>query len=276
LTGHLELIATTDDCGEPILAHQSFAPPVHISKPHRDNGWLVVNMASPSPGLLAGDSLDINVQVRNSARLALTSPSASRIHTMREGERATVSQYYHVQCGAALDVCPEYLIPQAGATYVQKSRVEIADGGMLMWTESFAPGRTARGEVFLFREMRISTDIIWKGLPLVRERYRLAPGHPCVHSLRFRFPQAYHAGIVCICPNPIKVQESMLDLTDTLASDDTWFGFSEPKSGVIVARLVAANSPALRSLLNVVRTRLYGITGFPVPNPRRVTGELAA
>lgn len=276
LHGHLELVAATDGNGDTMLAHQSFAAPVHISKPHRDNGWLVVNMASPSPGLLAGDTLNIDVEVRNSARLALTAPSASRIHTMRDGEHAMVSQLYRIESGGALDVCPEYVIPQADATYVQKSRIEVADGGMLMWTESFAPGRTARGEVFAFREMRISTDIMWKGRPLVRERYRLGANHPSVHALRFRFPEAYYASIVCICPEPIDARTTMREMASTLVTEHSWCGFSELAEGVFLARLVAAESPSFRSLLSFVRSRFYGMSGLPVPNPRRVTGSLAA
>lgn len=232
-------------------------------------------MASPSPGLLAGDTVTIDVQVQNSARLALTAPSASRIHTMRAGERATVSQSYRVESGGALDVCPEYVIPQADATYVQKSRIEVADGGMLMWTESFAPGRTARGEVFAFREMRISTNIIWKGRPLVRERYLLAPESASIQALRLRFPDAYYASIVCICPTPIESRTTVRDLTSMLATDSSWSGFSQLADGVFTAKFLAADSPSLRSVTSIARREFYKLTGFPSPDPRRVTGSIS-
>lgn len=276
LHGHLELVATADSRGDTLLAHQSFAAPIHISKPHRDSGWLVVNMVSPSPGLLAGDTVNIDVKVRNSARLALTAPSASRIHTMRAGESAMVSQVYCVESGALLDVFPEYVIPQADATYVQKSRIEVADGGMLMWTESFAPGRAARGEVFAFREMRISTDITWKGRLLVRERSHLGANHPSVDALRYRFPEAYYASIACIFPKPLDARPTIRFLTAALSSKTALIGFSELADGVILVRVVALDSPSLRSIVTFVRQQLFTLMGIPVPNPRRVTGDIAA
>lgn len=276
LHGHLELTAAADGYGDTILARQSFAAPIHISKPHRDDGWLVVNMVSPSPGLLAGDTVNVDVEVRSSARLALTAPSANRIHKMRAGEFAMLSQLYSVESGGVLDVCPEYVIPQADATYVQKSRIEVADGGMLMWTESFAPGRTARGEIFAFREMRISTDITWKGRLLLRERCHLGTTHPSVNALRFRFPQAYYASIVCIFSKPVDARPTMRSLTAALDSKTSQIGFSELGDGAILARVVASESPALRSLVSFVRQQLFSLMRLSAPNPRRVTGDMAA
>ena len=252
-------------------------PPEHglaglISKPHRDEGWLVVNMASPSPGLLAGDRVNVNVEVESGARLLLTAPSANRIHTMAEGF-AEVSQRFTVDTGGSLDVCPEYLIPQKDSAYRQKTRIEVGKGGTLLWTESIAPGRTAHGEIFEFRDMRIATDIVLSGHAIVRERYRIGREHPSIRGLRSIFPQGYYASIVCIAPTMESVSAKLAELGKSLDSSHAWIGYSQLATGACVVKVIAADSPTLRALVASVRALLQRAAGIASPSLRRVTGE---
>src|SRR5688572_10994353 len=99
MDGHLNLLAGCDADGRTVLQRQSFAAPIHISKPHHDAVWLVVNLASPTPGLFAGDRVDVRVRVDPGARLLLTAPSANRVHTMAQGH-AELVQDFHVSAGA--------------------------------------------------------------------------------------------------------------------------------------------------------------------------------
>ena len=272
LHGHLDLLAGIDEAGNTVLRRQSFAAPVHISKPHRDEGWLVVNMASPSPGLLAGDRVNVNVEVESGARILLTAPSANRIHTMAEGF-AEVSQRFMVRAGGSLDVWPEYLIPQKDSAYRQKTRIEVEQGGTLLWTESIAPGRSAYGEVFEFRDMRISTDIILAERPIVRERYRIGSEHPSIHGLRTIFPQGYYASIVCIAPTAESISDSFIELWESLDTRRAWLGYSQLAAGASIVKVIAADSPTLRSLVAAARTLLQRAADIASPSLRRVTGE---
>ena len=265
LHGHLELLATADAEGHTILRRQSFAAPVHISKPHHDAGWLVVNMVSPSPGLLAGDRVNVNVEVQSGARLLLTAPSATRIHTMPEGT-AEVAQTFTVRAGGSLDVWPEYLIPQVGSAYRQKSRIHVEDGGTLLWTESIAPGRTAHGEVFAFRDLRIATDVTLGERLLVRERYHLGSAHPAIAALRRVFPQGYYASIICIAPG--------LEALDSAVSDSAWVGITRLAAGAFAVKILTPDSPTLRSTVAKMRGRIQREAGIASPSLRRVTGEL--
>ena len=265
LHGHLDLLAGTDEAGNTVLRRQSFAAPVHISKPHRDEGWLVVNMASPSPGLLAGDRVNVNVEVESGARLLLTAPSANRIHTMAEGF-AEVSQRFTVNAGGSLDVWPEYLIPQKDSAYRQRTRIEVEQGGTLLWTESIAPGRTAHGEVFQFRDMRIATDIEHGGRLIVRERYQVGTAHPSIAALRRIFREGYYASIVCISPR--------LKALDCSAPDGVLVGVTRLDSGALSAKILAPDSPTLRYTVAKIRARIREAAGIASPSLRRVTGDV--
>jgi urease accessory protein len=272
LHGHLDLLASADDAGCTVLRRQSFAAPIHISKPHRDAGWLVVNLASPAPGLLAGDRVDVNVEVESGAKLLLTAPSANRIHSMPDGH-AELTQSFSIASGAALDVWPEYLIPQARARYRQRTRIEVASGGALIWTETIAPGRTARGEAFAFSELRIATDIFRAGTHLVRERYHLCPPSIATERLRCAFPTAYYASIVCIseflhddsvCWPAIRAMHEPTSI---------WLGSTRLASGAFAVKLVAADSPTIRATVAAIRRELQRAAGIEPPNVRRVTAE---
>jgi urease accessory protein len=189
LHGHLDLLAASDGEGRPVLQRQSFSAPFHISKPHDDAGWLVVNLASPTPGLLSGDRVQVHVEVAAGAHLLLTTPSASRLHTMAGGH-AELAQEFTVVSGACLDFFPEYLIPQRGTRYRQRTRISVERGGTLLWCESIAPGRTASGEIFAYDELRFATDIFVGGTHALRERFRLVPGERALNALRARFSTA--------------------------------------------------------------------------------------
>ena len=265
--GHLDLLACADDAGRTVLRRQSFSAPFHISKPHHDAGWLSVNLASPSPGLLSGDRVKVKVEVAEDARLLLTAPSASRLHTM-SGGHAELVQDFTVACGVCLDFFPEYLIPQRRTRYRQRTRVHVEKGGTLLCCESIAPGRTASGEVFAYDELRFATDIFVGASHILRERFRLVPGESALRALRARFPDAYFASIVCVAPEIASPADSLRSLHDP---DAAWVGCGVLPAGGWIVKIVAADSVTLRDRLSRARQILYSVAGMPMPSVRRVT-----
>ncbi len=272
LQGHLALTAACNAEGGTILRKQSFSAPVHISKPHRDKGWLVVNLASPSPGLLAGDCVEYDVRVEQGARLLLTSPSASRIHAMSEGS-ATLRQQFRVQAGGLLSIWPEYLIPQAGSRYFQKTQIELECGAGLLWSESIAPGRVAYGESFAFDELAIATDIRIGGRLLLRERFRLGRNAPSVAALRQQFAHAYSASLVCVSGFATACEQAIERIARMPVPDGTWLGVSSLSPSGCIVKVVAVDSPTLRTVTAEVRSVMEAAIGADSPSLRRVTGE---
>lgn len=268
LHGHLDLLAEADGEGRTALRRQSFSAPFHISKPHHDEGWLIVNLASPSPGLLSGDRVKVNVEVGKDARLLLTTPSASRLHTMC-GDHAELTQDFTVANGGCLDFFPEYLIPQRRTRYRQRTRISVEHGGTLLWCESIAPGRTASGEVFAYDELRFATDIFLGATHILRERFRLVPGEDSLNALRARFPSAYYASLLCVAPDIASPADSLRGLHD---SDSAWVGCSALPAGGWIVKIVATDSVTLRDRLSRTRQILYDAAGMRMPSVRRVTG----
>lgn len=265
-TGHLELVCSLDARGESHLSRQSFRAPFHISKPHRDAGALVVNLASTSPGLLAGDFLALRAAVEPGARLLLTTPGATRAHRMTHGG-AELRQDFAVGSGASLEVWPELFIPHKGSRYRQRTTVRVEKGGEALIFELVAPGRVASGEVFAFEELRWTTDVFVGGQLIARERYRFAPGDAAVVSLQSFLPAAYYGS--CYALSPALGEGSFLPVLDTLQADDAWLGCSRLSAGGVVIKVVASGSVPLRRTLHEVRRALHAALGRPAPALRR-------
>ena len=272
IAGHLELVCDVDARGLTRLRRQSFRAPVHLSKPYHDADALVLNVVNPTAGFLDGDRLRCKVRVERGARLLLTTPSASRVHTMRGG-RAEVSQRFCVEDGGSLEVWPELLIPQRGARYRQRTGIDLDAGAELVFFETLAPGRVAMGEVFAFEELRWATDVRVQGRLIARERYRLAPGEGSLDALRRRFPTAYYASAFVAAP--VLAMRTAADWDGLLAlhGESVWLGISALAGGAWALKIVAADSLIFRRTLYAARRAIYDALGRPPPGLRRA-GEV--
>ena len=267
LTGHLQLICDLDNRGLSRLRHQSFRAPFHLSKPYHDEGVLVVNVVNPTAGLMDGDRLWSEVVVESGARLLLTTPSASRVHTMRGGYAEAV-QSYRVMSGGSLEVWPEILIPQKGARYRQHTDVELAESAQLLLFEGVAPGRVASGEILAFEELRWATNVRVGQRLIARERYRLAPAHGSLGSLRRHFPCPYYASGLLVSP-AFDAKSACWDMLLGLQGDNVWIGMSALGKDAFALKLLASDSLVFRRTLYTIRKAIYDALGRPPPALRR-------
>ncbi len=266
LEGHLELVCDVDARGQTRLARQSFRAPVHLSKPFWENDALVLNVVSPTAGLLEGDRVRVDVAVKRGARLVLSTPAATRIHTMRGGA-AEVTQSFKVESGGSLEVSPEMLIPQRAARYLQRTLISLEKGAELMFFERLAPGRTAAGETFAYDELRWEIDLRIAGRLIARERFCLSPGS--LTALRRQFPAAYYGSALIVSGAAEPCWQEIHDLHRA----DCWVGVSALAApGAFALKVVAADSLGLRRTLHETRGILYRALGRPLVDLRRAGG----
>ena len=276
LDGGCDLLCAPDSRGQSVLRRQWFRAPVHLSKPHHDAGALVVNVVNPTAGLLAGDRLRIRAEVARDARLVLTTPSATRVHTMPgdgdddDGRFAETRQEFHVAPGGSLEWWPEPLIPQRGARYRQHTVIALAPGAELLYLETVAPGRVAAGEAFAFQELRWATDLRLGDRPLVRERYRLTPDDsPSLAALRRRFPGGYWGSAFLVAPG-LTARSPVWDTLHAWHGPDLWVGVTAlGGDGAFAVRVVAADSLVLRRFGRALREHAYAALDRSPPDLRR-------
>ena len=202
LTGHLELTCAPADAGRSRISRQSVSVPFHFSKPYWNGRTLVAQVVNPTAGLFAGDTLRSEITVEPGASFRVTTPSASRVHTMPNG-RAEVRQTFRVCKNAWFDYSPAMLIPQKQSRIRQSTRIEVEAGGELFFREILAPGRVAHGEIFQYEEIDWECDLIYNGHLTARERYFLRPSDASIAPLQSPFPAAFFASCYLItdrCP----------------------------------------------------------------------------
>ncbi|HWL14763.1 MAG TPA: urease accessory protein UreD, partial [Opitutus sp.] len=159
-SGHLRFRAAQREHGRTVLAEQSFRAPFHLSKPYWDvdTRVLLVQVVNPTAGILAGDRLESEIVVETGAALCVTTPSASRVFMMRNGE-AEARQRFVVARGGWLEVLPEPLVPHRGSRYRQATAIEIEEGGGLFFVDQLLPGRVAHGETWSWDRLRLELDV---------------------------------------------------------------------------------------------------------------------
>ncbi|MEA3209963.1 MAG: urease accessory protein [Chthoniobacter sp.] len=240
---------------------------MHLSKPHEDEGVLVVNVVNPTAGLLAGDRIDLQVRVESGARLLLSAPSASRAHCSPEGHSELV-QELAVADRAWLECWPELFIPQGGARYRQRTTIRVEPGGELLFFETLAPGRVAMGEAFAYTALDWETDLFLGEDLIARERYRLAPDSEGVRALRAQFETGYYASCFVVSSR-LNAGSACWERIHELHEEAAWVGCNALRRGGWVVKVLAADSVRLRRKLAAIRREIYAALGRPEPSLRR-------
>ncbi|GAB4551213.1 MAG: hypothetical protein Tsb0014_45520 [Pleurocapsa sp.] len=153
---NLELNLSCDRTNQTICTHQYTTYPLRLSPVFRLDG-VNTNRAyfytmNTSPGLLAGDVLNIVLQLEENSSLYLTDQAATKVHPMPiVDSQATVNYNIILRSRASLEFMPEPVILYTDAALAQNISIQIDDKAQLFLTEIILPGRLAKGESYQFR-----------------------------------------------------------------------------------------------------------------------------
>ena len=254
LAGHLDITCTRDANGRSYLREQSFSAPFHISKPYWDGDALLLQLASPTPGLFGGDRLTSSVTLDEGARLRIITPSAGRAHTMN-GNAAELRQTFSLAKGARLEFCPAPFIPQRLSRYKQSANISIEDGGELLMLETISPGRVAHGESFRYQAIDWECNVTYAGRLVLRERFVLEPDSPAFAAMKQPFPQGYYAS-ACVISEAAWEDDSWVEEINAIQSDDVRIGASRLVAAGWSIKLLAAESLSLQRATTQLRQAL--------------------
>lgn len=168
-SGHLAVSAQRIDSGVTTLARQSFQAPFHLGKPYWDGHALIVQVVNPTAGILEGDRLASEVDVRAGASLLMTTPSATRVFTMRSGSAESI-QRFEVGDGGWLEYWPEPLVPHKHSSFRQETHLTLERGAGVLFADFLLPGRIARGESWAWSRLVLEFELKVGGVQILRER----------------------------------------------------------------------------------------------------------
>lgn len=231
-----------------------------------------------SGGVLGGDLLELSVEVGDGTRAQLTSTGATRLYRCRPGAPAAVQrQSFRVGRDALLEYLPDELIPFTASRYRQETVIELSDGAGLFWWETVAPGRTARGELFMYDSLILRLDLAARGLPLARERVALDPERRPLQSPARLGPYLYFATFY-VCRVDVaesrwlELEAELSELARSLSSPGSilWGVSTLPAHGLVVRALSMKGRDITRGLLDFWRASKSALYGEAAVPPRKV------
>ena len=136
----------------------------------RGGAGVTVHLVGGAAGPLRGDDLRVEVAVGAGARLTVRSVAAQLALPGRAGLPASRLDI-RAEVAGTLRWLPEPLIAAAGCDHVTSTRVDVAEGGALLWREDLVCGRHAEPTGMV----RLSTTIRYAGSTLYRHDLSVAP-----------------------------------------------------------------------------------------------------
>ncbi len=120
----------------------------------------------------------LDVHVAAGASAIVVPQSATKIHTMEEGECARQRIRVQVEEGATLEMHGALAIPFPGATLEQSAEIDLAPGAALLWTERWTTGRGRSRERGRFRRIASRLEMRVDGALRYADRMELlGTGH---------------------------------------------------------------------------------------------------
>lgn len=159
-----------------ILTERYHDAPLKITKTFYEEatGRLLLYIMDVSPGLLDGDSYELNIQLEDNAHLIVTNQSFTKIHPTPH-QSAEMIQNLHLGKGAVLEYFPEPTIPYAGSRFEGRIRVELEEGAALLYADIVTPGRTHRGELFQYDSFSSRFEVYRQHQLLAWDQFLLEP-----------------------------------------------------------------------------------------------------
>lgn len=254
--------------GKTQLDHYFANPPFKIMTmpvvdPHWTQGLTAMQMSS-SPGLLAGDYLEIRLSLAAGTALSLQTQAFTRVQSMNEGEWA--SQYTHIELAAdsKLFYLPHPLVMHAMSGLKQNTEIILADRSELIYGEIVAIGRVLNNERFAFQFFSSHLQIFYQNRPLLMDTIQWHPASMSLTALS-QMEDFSHQGSLLYF-HTAKTTSELKALVNKLYNDledkgldqcdHALIGISQLNEYGLILRVLAHNAEFIQTLFSQIGQKL--------------------
>jgi urease accessory protein len=176
-TALLSLGFAADD-GATRIARRHHRGPLVVQRAFFPEGPAVahVYLLHPPGGMVAGDTLSVDVTVDAGAHALITTPAAGKAYRSGDQRQARLGQRLRVARGATLEWFPQETIVFDGAQVQLVTQIELEGDARFVGWEIVCLGRTAGGERLTHGFCQQHLELRRDGRPLVIDRTRLVGG----------------------------------------------------------------------------------------------------
>ncbi|MGL5942048.1 MAG: urease accessory protein UreD [Waterburya sp.] len=152
---NLELQLQCNLINQTFCHHQYTSYPLRLSPIFRFEGAnyqrAYLYLLNTSPGLLAGDTLNLSLQLAPNSHLYLTDQAATKVHPMPEvNTKATMNYQIVLEANSSLELVPEPIILYKNSILEQHATIKLHPKARLFLSEIILPGRLAKQEFYDF------------------------------------------------------------------------------------------------------------------------------
>jgi len=143
--------------------------PLKLLTPRRrsEAAWIIAG--SYGGGLVAGDTLQIEIHAGQDAKLFLGTQASTKIYRSTNAECCRQTLSLTAQAGAVCVVAPDPITPFSESIYQQKQHINLAADASLILVDWLTAGRSACNERWAFSRYESRTDIFVAGRQVLRE-----------------------------------------------------------------------------------------------------------
>ncbi len=154
-----------------VVARREHVGPLVVQRPFHPerDGTCHVYVLHPPGGVVGGDVLELDVDVRPGAAALITTPAATK-HYRSAGNTAFLHQRLTVRSGAALEWLPQETIAFGGAQAKNTTEVRLEPGARFLGWEISCLGRPASRDAFTTGRLEQAFSLTLGERPLLVER----------------------------------------------------------------------------------------------------------
>ena len=159
--------------GRSIITRARARSPLRILTPRAgfDAAWAVVSTFGG--GLLAGDSIVIELEVGEDAACLLGSQAQTKVYRSPVGPSSRQKIIGRIERGGLLVCLAEPISCFKDARFQQEQTFELCSSASLVWIDVFTSGRAARGERWAFTQYHSRCDVHLDSELVFRDALRL-------------------------------------------------------------------------------------------------------
>ena len=219
------------------------------------DGRQLVQLITLGPGLCGGDTVRLRIAVNEGAGVVVTTTAATRVLSMHPGVHAEQHVEIDAAPGATIEYYPAVTIPFPDSAFVQTVTVRAAKGARVGVMETWALGRTARGEYLDFRSLSTRTALHVDGALAYADATVLDPSvdplrGPAVLAGRRYLATGFWYGVT-IADEP----------RDGASTEDVLIAFAQSRPGLAYLRALARDAPSLDAALRHAISRVGATWG---------------
>ena len=226
------------------------------------NGLSAMQMSS-SPGLLAGDRVDIQITLEKSTALSLNTQAFTRVQSMNEGDFAEQNTLIQLAEKSRLFYLPHPLVLHKNSALKQKTSINMQPESTLIYGETVAIGRVANDERFEFRQFssHLKVQLLQTNgqtKPLVLDCLQGQPAQMKLTALSQMEDFSHQGSLVYLNlqKTPTEVKQIVQILQQQESEKSLLIGVSQLNEGGLIVRVLGHRAELIQKLFEKIGEQL--------------------